>query len=343
MIGLSLLVHRILFPFMMLGAVIRMKKNLQKSLKCGFAICVIAWSVCPDLSYGQVTDLPAGPYGGMFRDESTGKVWLDYDATINRVLSAKVAFLANTPFRLATRAEVQSIAQASILHGPAVGPYTLCSLAGGVSANCKFGVYDDTATGSNPAAAGVLGIYENGDDLAFGDDAADEIGAATKGGWAIQRGPALRPGTNPFAADFDGDGKDEKIVWRQSNGTWYVRFSGTDEAMQYQWGLPGDVPLVGDYDGDLIPDLVVWRPSNGTWYVLTSKSLFDPTQAIQQQFGLPGDVPMKADFDGDGKLDFVVWRPKEGKWYVKQSTNGQVVVTQWGLNKDIPVTGGRSQ
>lgn len=80
---------------------------------------------------------------------------------------------------------------------------------------------------------------------------------------------------------------------------------------------------------------------NGTWYVLTSKSLFDRTQAIQQQFGLTGDIPMKADFDGDGKLDFTVFRPREGNWYVLQSSNNQVVVTQWGLSRDVPVTGGR--
>jgi hypothetical protein len=222
-----------------------------------------------------------------------------------------------------------------------VGPYTSCFIGGNTSQDCKIGIYDDSADGQNPNLAGVLGAFRNSNDLMFGPDVVDELGSATRGGWAIQRGPALRAGTDPFAADFDGDGKDEKIVWRPIEGNWYLRFSATDEAVVHQWGLNGDIPIVGDYDGDLIPDLVVWRPSNGTWYVKTSRSLYDASQAVQRQFGLSGDIPMKGDFDSDGILDFAVWRPSEGNWYVFQSSNQQAVVTQWGLSRDVPVTGGR--
>jgi hypothetical protein len=316
----------------------------MKKLKTGFAstltLCLIV--AAPLNVSAQVTDLPAGPYGGEFRDERTGKVWLDYDVTLGKKLSEKIAFLANTPFRLATAADLQSIAQQSFLQDPATGPYSACVSGGMIGPQtCKDGVFDDSTTGTNPNLAGLIFVEQAGTGGTIENDRVDEAGAALFGAWAIQRGPALHPGTSPFGADFDGDGKDEKIVWRPSEGNWYIRFSATDEAAVYQWGLPGDIPLVGDYDGDLIPDLVVWRPSNGTWYVKTSSSLYDASQAIQQQFGLPGDVPTKADFDGDGKLDFAVWRPSEGNWYVLQSSNHQVVVTQWGLSRDIPVTGGR--
>lgn len=292
--------------------------------------------------HAQVTDLPAGPYGGMFRDESTGKVWLDYDAVFGTTLSKKVQFLASTPFRLATTAEIQSIAHANILGDSAVGPYLSCAFFGsGNGSTCKVGVFDDSATGTSPSSPGVMYFNQGTPTPGIENDRVDEIGAATAGGWIIQRGPALRPGTSPYGADFDGDGKDEKIVWRPSEGNWYVRFTGSSDVLVQQWGLPGDIPLVGDYDGDLIPDLVVWRPLNGTWYVKTSKSLYDASQAIQQQFGLPGDIPIMGDFDHDGILDFAVWRPREGNWYVLQTSNHQVVVTQWGLSNDIPVTAGK--
>jgi hypothetical protein len=301
----------------------------------------------PKVAHAQVTDRPAGPYGGEFRDTATGKVWLDYNVFYHygadgMTLPQAKAFLTSTPFRLATYAEIQSIAEASILKSDAVGPYTECSLSSSDSSvNCKYGVYDDSAFAPGEGD-GLFGLSRSDTDVHIDTDRiSGEFALEFFGLWAIQRGPALRAGTSPFGADFDGDGKDEKIVWRAAEGNWYVRFSGTNEAMVYQWGLTGDIPIVGDYDGDLIPDLVVWRPSNGTWYVKTSKNLYDASQAIQQQFGLPGDIPMKADFDGDDKLDFAVYRPSEGNWYVLQSSNQQVVVTRWGLSRDIPVTGGR--
>jgi hypothetical protein len=319
-----------------------MIRKIKNRTHAAAVLGLISLLTFPGTARSQVTDLPTGPYGGEFRDDSTGKVWLDIDALTGNFTN-RLAVLSNSPFRLATTAELQSIAQASTLQNSATGNYLFCLFVPGAEQNqdCKYGVFDDSDSGTNPNLYGMFGTERGSSNVTIQPDRFDQSGANLLGTWAIQRGPALRAGTSPYGADFDGDGKDEKIVWRPSEGNWYVRFSGSNDVMVYQWGLPGDIPLVGDYDGDLIPDLVVWRPSNGTWYVKTSSSLFDASRAIQQQFGLPGDVPMKADFDGDGKLDFAVWRPSEGNWYVLQSSNHQAVVTQWGLSRDIPVTGGR--
>ena len=85
----------------------------------------------------------------------------------------------------------------------------------------------------------------------------------------------------------------EYVVWRPSEGNWYVCKSslGFDctQPEIVQFGLPGDVPLEGDFDGDRILDKAVWRPSNGTFYYRSSIN----TEVRERQWGLAGDVPLQ--------------------------------------------------
>ena len=128
------------------------------------------------------------------------------------------------------------------------------------------------------------------------------------------------------------------IVFRPSNGTWYVSQNGNPGKPEaQQWGGQGDVPVPGDYDGDGKPDFAVWRPSTGYWYIILSST---PASPIAQQWGLPGDIPVPGDYDGDGKTDFAVWRPSTGMWYViPSSAPGTLLLQQWGSQGDIPVPG----
>lgn len=47
--------------------------------------------------------------------------------------------------------------------------------------------------------------------------------------------------------DYDGDGTTDISIWRQSEGTFYVRSSLTGDVSSVQWGSPGDLPLAA-YD-----------------------------------------------------------------------------------------------
>lgn len=79
-----------------------------------------------------------------------------------------------------------------------------------------------------------------------------------------------QPGDVPIiGVDFDFDCLPDLVVFRPSNGTWYIRTSGSGlkDVISYQWGLPGDVPAAADYDHDGHTDLAIFRPSTGEWFI----------------------------------------------------------------------------
>ncbi len=139
--------------------------------------------------------------------------------------------------------------------------------------------------------------------------------------------------TQKAVSDFDGDGRSDISVWRESTGAWYSTNSSNGAQAAAQFGITGDRIVPGDYDGDGKTDYAVYRPSTATWYVQGSSSGFSA-----YPFGIATDLPAQGDFDGDGKTDFAVFRPLDGTWYIQQSTSG-FKAQQFGTNGDKPVAG----
>jgi hypothetical protein len=154
-------------------------------------------------------------------------------------------------------------------------------------------------------------------------------------------------------ADFDGDGKTDPTVARNTGGgatgqvTWFIQKSSDGSSTAQPWGLATDFFLPADFDGDHKADIAVWRagpPFGSYFYILQSA-----TNTVRaDQFGQTGDDPtVIGDYDGDGKADPAVYRPGASAgahsfWFFRASTgpqNGQIIYNEWGQNADFPAPG----
>ncbi|MCX7747087.1 MAG: Ig-like domain-containing protein [Clostridia bacterium] len=154
----------------------------------------------------------------------------------------------------------------------------------------------------------------------------------------------------PLAGDFNGDGKDDILVWNRAYGDWQVALSSGSTFIpsigrgNYHWLKPwgkGNLwtPLAGDFNGDGKTDIALWNTQTGGFQV----ALSDGTQFIpaanngdphwlKSWFTGTDWTPMVGDFNGDGKDDIAVWNSKTGNWQVALSDGTKFVPDPNGGN-----------
>ncbi|MFA5269574.1 MAG: glycine-rich domain-containing protein [Methanoregula sp.] len=158
-------------------------------------------------------------------------------------------------------------------------------------------------------------------------------------------------GDLPVAGDWNGDGKSEIGVFRNSTHRFYLDTSGdglygSDDSL-YSFGSAGDLPVAGDWNNDGEDEIGVFRNSthlfyldyngNGTWDGAGTDLLYN--------FGLNGDLPVAGDWNNDGDDEIGVFRSSTHLFYLDNNGNGAWdgagtdLLYNFGLNGDLPVTG----
>jgi hypothetical protein len=180
--------------------------------------------------------------------------------------------------------------------------------------------------------------------LRFNDSGGGDTGSVSA---AVLRIEGAAVPTAAKNADFDGDGKTDFAISRQSGGTftgeneffraesireklriqqekaangenaapevenmeWWVARS-TDNSLLYtiRGDTATDIVVPNDYDGDGKTDVAVWRPGAPT--VAAFYILQSSTLTVKTEvFGQTGDDPaVTGDYDGDGKADVATYR-----------------------------------
>jgi hypothetical protein len=141
-----------------------------------------------------------------------------------------------------------------------------------------------------------------------------------------------------LTVDWDADGLSDFSTARyNAEVLWRVIPSTTGVLEETRWGSSslGDFFAAADYDADGAFDIAVFRA--GTWYIIESS-----TGNVRYEFwGQSGDVPAPNDYDGDGLVDLAISRSESGQryWWIRNSSNGSLSVTPWGLSNDGFFTG----
>lgn len=134
--------------------------------------------------------------------------------------------------------------------------------------------------------------------------------------------------------DYDGDGRTDLQVYRNSINTFFALRSTDGVFLEQQLGSPGDsVSLTVDWDGDGRSDFSTARyNAEALWRIIPSTTGI--LQETRWGSSTLGDFFAAGDYDGDGKFDIGIFRA--GVWHIIESSTGNYRYEYWGQSGDVP-------
>lgn len=214
----------------------------------------------------------------------------------------------------------------------------------GVAAGSSFTLHRNTPVGQTSAPIFTLPLASMSGSfgLTLGSSG-DVAGELRSNRWYAQISSAGFPAgeirgqfklANGTYNDYDGDGRTDLQVYRNSANTFFALRSTDGGYLEQRLGEPGDsVSLTVDWDGDARSDFSTARyASEVFWRILpSSTNVLETTQWGSSSLG---DFFAAADYDGDGRFDIAVFRG--GVWYIIESSTGSVRYEYWGQPGDVP-------
>ena len=214
----------------------------------------------------------------------------------------------------------------------------------GVASGSTFSIHRFAGAGETSAPVTSLPLSSQSGGFGLGITGSGDVGGEVRSNrWYFQiSSPTFPTGeirgqlklANGTYNDYDGDGRTDLQVYRNSVNTFFALRSTDGGFMEQRLGEPGDsVSLTVDWDGDARSDFSTARYAPEVfWRILPSST--NALEITQWGSSSLGDFFAAADYDGDGRFDIAVFRG--GVWYIIESSTGSVRYEYWGQPGDVP-------